>query len=434
MRQARQRARLIPAHAGKTLVNAEARRRPGAHPRSRGENPEASPSPPSDPGSSPLTRGKQPAKKLSRTARGLIPAHAGKTAGTACAGRHGRAHPRSRGENLLPARDRGRIHGSSPLTRGKHRRGYRRASRGRLIPAHAGKTSGCPSTRSEYRAHPRSRGENAGSRSTPGELGGSSPLTRGKHCPAVGSPGARRLIPAHAGKTRAGYSLRHTSRAHPRSRGENVRVGDGYGRSSGSSPLTRGKQRDQGQAERRGGLIPAHAGKTRQKALASCIKKAHPRSRGENCRIGRVETKSAGSSPLTRGKHLRPIEEALSDGLIPAHAGKTPSHRNHRTGIRAHPRSRGENGLPATPGLPLTGSSPLTRGKQVLGGASGDVLGLIPAHAGKTPSVSSSTGAAGAHPRSRGENVGPLDGRRPHPGSSPLTRGKPGAHVPRGDE
>ena len=51
----------------------------------------------------------------------------------------------------------------------------------------------------------------------------------------------------------------------------------------------------------------------------------------------------SGSSPLTRGKH--PDDGADGDGLglIPAHAGKTPGHNHARKALRAHPRSRGEN-------------------------------------------------------------------------------------------
>ena len=52
--------------------------------------------------------------------------------------------------------------------------------------------------------------------------------------------------------------------------------------------------------------------------------RAHPRSRGENViwegRVYLVE----GSSPLTRGKHTGLAVEHPEDGLIPAHAGKTP--------------------------------------------------------------------------------------------------------------
>ena len=70
-----------------------------------------------------------------------------------------------------------------------------------LIPAHAGKTCG---------------GDGLGV-----DLGGSSPLTRGKQ----DRRGAWRLV----------------IEAHPRSRGENLEVPDRSISTSGSSPLTRGK-------------------------------------------------------------------------------------------------------------------------------------------------------------------------------------------------
>ena len=52
----------------------------------------------------------------------------------------------------------------------------------------------------------------------------------------------------------------------------------------------------------------------------------------------------------------------------------------------------------------LTGSSPLTRGKQELLLSLQISGGLIPAHAGKTHAVALSSLSRGAHPRSRGEN------------------------------
>ena len=111
--------RLIPAHAGKTTASSQTVVNSAAHPRSRGENQgwvwrdvHAS-------GSSPLTRGKLDDDVRRGEEARLIPAHAGKTV-TRCHARcHARAHPRSRGENLAAAwRARWRA-GSSPLTRGK---------------------------------------------------------------------------------------------------------------------------------------------------------------------------------------------------------------------------------------------------------------------------------------------------------------------------
>ena len=51
----------------------------------------------------------------------------------------------------------------------------------------------------------------------------------------------------------------------------------------------------------------------------------------------------------------------------------------------AHPRSRGENEYGFAVADKDSGSSPLTRGKLGVVGVRGPVVGLIPAHAGKTP-------------------------------------------------
>ena len=73
------------------------------------------------------------------------------------------------------------------------------------------------------------------------------------------------------------------------------------------------------------GLIPAHAGKTIWIVSTKGTDRAHPRSRGENAQDGGGERICEGSSPLTRGKHDARRREPFRDGLIPAHAGKTPS-------------------------------------------------------------------------------------------------------------
>ena len=97
-----------------------------------------------------------------------------------------------------------------------------------------------------------------------------------------------------------------------------------------------------------------------------------------------------------------------------------------RLGVRAaaHPRSRGENFGPMPKPTRLPGSSPLTRGKRLDGPSHVVHTGLIPAHAGKTSDRGGQTCPPAAHPRSRGENrfFGTLPPN--FAGSSPLTRGK----------
>ena len=233
------------------------------------------------------------------------------------------AHPRSRGENQK-VNDRGiTVDGSSPLTRGKlPRRLHVRLAR-RLIPAHAGKTmSGLPRAL-RSRAHPRSRGENASSRRSQQRTPGSSPLTRGKHLGLAFQHPEDGLIPAHAGKTPTRSRAKAPAEAHPRSRGENITAYMRADHPEGSSPLTRGKRRTRQARKEDRGLIPAHAGKTSRRASSAA----------EGC----------GSSPLTRGKLDTPPGSPRPQRLIPAHAGKTAPAPTSRMSRRAHPRSRGEN-------------------------------------------------------------------------------------------
>ena len=213
--------------------------------------------------------------------------------------------------------------GSSPLTRGK-RLPVRFPHHGvGLIPAHAGKTGRAWAGQVSPGAHPRSRGENVEPLNGVAVHEGSSPLTRGKRAFALDRVGAQGLIPAHAGKTSPmGSSCRHT-RAHPRSRGENSDASPYLPPGRGSSPLTRGKQFPLIFCPFRPGLIPAHAGKTCMALPRRGCDRAHPRSRGENGVVSSARATVAGSSPLTRGKHLQPAQLHRRPGLIPAHAGKT---------------------------------------------------------------------------------------------------------------
>ena len=147
------------------------------------------------------------------------------------------------------------------------------------------------------------RGENGSQRHSLWGSHGSSPHARGKPVgisPPGVSPG---LIPACAGKTAHINRRNNARRAHPRMRGENssaCSVDDGP---TGSSPHARGKRGVGRQIGRRGGLIPACAGKTVHQMGISQAAPAHPRMRGENHRP------DAGADWCSR--------------LIPACAGKT---------------------------------------------------------------------------------------------------------------
>ena len=192
---------------------------------------------------------------------------------------------------------------------------------------------------------------------------GSSPLMRGKRQGARVSHDVHGLIPARAGKTSSFSWLLRRSADHPRSREENTFIVTPWRQGEGSSPLTRGKLQARRSGLDLSGLIPAHAGKTRPRYTPRRTRRAHPRSRGENIRPRLVVWENVGSSPLTRGKRLGVLVSLIRDGLIPAHAGKTTTAPSPRYPTWAHPRSRGENPGSGVWDEGGAGSSPLTRGK-----------------------------------------------------------------------
>ena len=355
----------------------------------------------------------------------LIPAHAGKTPRTGGGRRGTGAHPRSRGENGNKTATAKQPHGSSPLTRGKHilsamaslaslgssplTRGKpiqwrREATLLRLIPAHAGKTRYPESPRASSRAHPRSRGENLALVQVNGAGKGSSPLTRGKQMVTAYNTRTGGLIPTHAGKTLRGRSLYRCPAAHPHSRGENLRMPSREPSAKGSSPLTRGKHGLAGWRLDAARLIPTHAGKTWLPPAPGECTRAHPHSRGENSPETSDKYVVTGSSPLTRGKRVHALARSFFLGLIPAHTGKTSPRRPCPHHAGAHPRSRGENIVSRLIAPRAIGSSPLTRGKRSVGVGPPEFDGLIPAHAGKTRGPPAGVSRGTAHPRSRGEN------------------------------
>ena len=278
--------------------------------------------------------------------------------------------------------------------------------------------------RAQAWAHPRSRGENNKGGDGNGTSPGSSPLTRGKPGAAACTSAMLGLIPAHAGKTKPAGEFAGDAWAHPRSRGENRSVMGVCLSAQGSSPLTRGKHEKSRSIQDPPRLIPAHAGKTLQGEGPRRPWEAHPRSRGENSANWTSVRRKSGSSPLTRGKRESRLQRRRTRGLIPAHAGKTLRWTARRNCAWAHPRSRGENTNPDAPVTPETGSSPLTRGKPAPGSALGQYPGLIPAHAGKTTPPPEAREPLWAHPRSRGENAVSCCQASSGAGSSPLTRGK----------
>ncbi len=272
-------------------------------------------------------------------------------------------------------------------------------------------------------AHPRLRGADAGIWIAAGAFCGSSPLTRGGRVTSINHKCVRRLIPAYAGRTLGSVNAAAGCGAHPRLRGADRRRRWCLSLLHGSSPLTRGGLRPIQSVPSMSGLIPAYAGRTQAVETAVDCSWAHPRLRGADVAFGHDCQDKPGSSPLTRGGLSSPTTPRCGGGLIPAYAGRTQKNRAPAKCDRAHPRLRGAD--PAGWGCEscLHGSSPLTRGGQLIGFLNSVMLRLIPAYAGRTASSSRSMRTGRAHPRLRGADCSHDAPPGCLEGSSPLTRG-----------
>ena len=323
---ASERAGIIPARAGFTRQAHPGRRGQGDHPRSRGVYPASSSGTPGARGSSPLARGLRRRGRFGGLRRGIIPARAGFTGGSALPYHHETDHPRSRGVYSAASLASWRMAGSSPLARGLHRRLRRQCEGPRIIPARAGFTRRAHRRRHLRPDHPRSRGVYRRRSSVKRWRGGSSPLARG--LPVLEPPGhlVLGIIPA-----RAGFTIRLTYHSrprtdHPRSRGVYVSVTRQEALPEGSSPLARGLPWRERIVTREDRIIPARAGFTtrcgprrttsgssplarglrRAARSASRRRRDHPRSRGVYVLLTGQTDKPIGSSPLARGLRGRP--------------------------------------------------------------------------------------------------------------------------------
>ena len=174
--------------------------------------------------------------------------------------------------------------------------------------------------------------------------------------------------------------------AHPRVGGENHGLTQLQDAALGSSPRGRGKLHLQIRVEQGERLIPAWAGKTAARGQSKPAYGAHPRVGGENCGASLGSGALLGSSPRGRGKPERTTNATKAAGLIPAWAGKTAPHVEHRGRSWAHPRVGGENTGPRFRHARIRGSSPRGRGKRQVLERRRQARRLIPAWAGKTQS------------------------------------------------
>ncbi len=374
-------------------------------------------------GSSPRMRGSLGHRHAEAHEQGIIPAHAGLTC-PAVASRLGHwDHPRACGAHSSALFFSPLPLGSSPRMRGSHRLGVRSRQCPGIIPAHAGLTNEEAAKYAADGDHPRACGAHEAKRLPGARWAGSSPRMRGSRRPNCAPMPEAGIIPAHAGLTRK--SMPSSSRAgdHPRACGAHFERSCSLLPKMGSSPRMRGSLPCIQCGTLTEGIIPAHAGLTPSRAASGCPPRDHPRACGAHASCSVVSTRTPGSSPRMRGSQEVSMLAVRPVGIIPAHAGLTRYAAARLLAARDHPRACGahSSGVGGSDGS--LGSSPRMRGSRLCAILSCRLSGIIPAHAGLTCRHMRCMRTTRDHPRACGAHKNRSSVSGIAAGSSPRMRG-----------
>ena len=171
------------------------------------------------------------------------------------------------------------------------------------------------------------------------------------------------------------------------------------------------------------GIIPAYAGNTNCGGRVRRVRGDHPRVCGEHWSVPAPCISQRGSSPRMRGTRHEIHRFRQNRGIIPAYAGNTHPIPTTTSTPEDHPRVCGEH-LPDT----LTtstpkGSSPRMRGTHCASRRLPCLAGIIPAYAGNTLVDGDGAAACLDHPRVCGEHPTAWSADWIGWGSSPRMRG-----------
>ena len=253
----------------------------------------------------------------------IIPAHAGNSH----VGLYGSLvrpdHPRACGELIRCVDDRGGQPGSSPRMRGTRFLLPCCVEPPRIIPAHAGNSRAPRGTTRSATDHPRACGELLAASHQCVPRTGSSPRMRGTRPLCLREHEIRRIIPAHAGNSPALPPRARDTPDHPRACGELALILALVSLMSGSSPRMRGTLRLRRQRDGRARIIPAHAGNSPLRVASGRLRSDHPRACGELTRDLCQRCEDVGSSPRMRGTLSQERDGPGRQRIIPAHAGNS---------------------------------------------------------------------------------------------------------------
>ncbi len=211
---------------------------------------------------------------------------------------------------------------------------------------------------------------------------------------------------------------------HPRVCGEKKSSTNAVFGPLGSPPRMRGKEPIPLCTTRTVGITPAYAGKSRFCPSSHSTSWDHPRVCGEKTTAAEPLVGVGGSPPRMRGKVLQPIRPLDHLGITPAYAGKSVSLSSQVCQGVDHPRVCGEKFPRPLLVLCLSGSPPRMRGKAPNGMRPLKPSGITPAYAGKSGARRLPHPERWDHPRVCGEKVFRTILATTTWGSPPRMRGK----------
>ena len=255
----------------------------------------------------------------------------------------GEAHPRTRGDHGVQEGDGGDAAGPPPHARGSPAPAHARASSTRPTPACAGITCRRGVRTWRRRAHPRMRGDHFVRTSMPIAVTGPPPHERGSLLTGSAGIGGPRPTPACAGITGTATRCGVARRAHPRMRGDHFSQAPARRRTLGPPPHARGSLRAVERDPVGDGPTPACAGITSVLVVPCFLISAHPRMRGDHVRMLRIESHARGPPPHARGSPVPMLRAYADQRPTPACAGITSRASPTAPCCTAHPRMRGDH-------------------------------------------------------------------------------------------
>jgi len=200
-----------------------------------------------------------------------------------------------------------------------------------------------------------------------------------------------RKIPARAGTSEGGSRNGNPAREDPRAGGDDADVTMTPAISTGRSPRGRGRHRHAVAPGDDVGKIPARAGTRRREQSSTTGRGEDPRTGGDDVQSAEDAVRAFGRSPRGRGRARVRASRVSSLRKIPARAGTTTGRRRGGSAAPEDPRAGGDDWTAARASGPAKGRSPRGRGRPALNKSSGAYGRKIPARAGTTGRLLSSS-------------------------------------------